>query len=328
MQPTGSAGPVRWGFIGAGGIAQGALAPAVHAADGAVLQAVAARDPARAALLEPVTVHRAYGDLIGDPDVDAVYLSLHNNVHITWVTAALAGGKHVLCEKPLGLSAGEVSAMADAAAAAGRLLVEAAWNRWHPRTREAERLVAAGAVGEVRRVVSSFSGGPVPAGNYRYQPEFGGGALYDVGCYALAGALWAFGWQQPTGVTAQAEFWPEGADSRTVARLGFPGGGEAVVTGGLDGVDEEVLEITGSAARLELVPPAWMTRDRPVRLRLSPAGGQPTESSWPALDAYRLMVEEVSRAVRGEPAYVVPLEQSSVVAQTIDRIRAAVTPAT
>jgi predicted dehydrogenase len=208
------------------------------------------------------------------------------------------------------------------------VLVEAAWNRWHPRNREAERLVAAGAVGTVQRVVSSFSGGPVPAGNYRYHPQYGGGALYDVGCYALAGALWAFGWQQPVEVSAEAEFWPEGADSRTVARLGFPGGGEAVVTGGLDGVDEQVLRISGSTGTLELVSPAWMTRDKQVVLRLTPAdGAEPAESSWPPVDAYRLMVEEVSRAIRGEPGYVVPLEQSSAVAGTIDRIRAAVTPA-
>ena len=123
--------PVRWGFLGAGGIARTALAPAVAAASGAVLHAVAARDPARAAALGPVRAYGDYAALLADDDVDAVYVALHNDAHLPWTLAALAAGKHVLCEKPLGLSAAEVDQMA--AAAGDRLVVEASWYRWHPR---------------------------------------------------------------------------------------------------------------------------------------------------------------------------------------------------
>ncbi|HLY31357.1 MAG TPA: Gfo/Idh/MocA family oxidoreductase, partial [Ktedonobacterales bacterium] len=116
--------PVRWGFLGAGYIARTALAPAVHAASGAVLQAVAARDIDRARALRPVgAAYSAYEEVLADPDVDAVYLSLTNEAHAPWSIAAMQAGKHVLCEKPLAMSAAEVDAMSAVAASSGRLLV-------------------------------------------------------------------------------------------------------------------------------------------------------------------------------------------------------------
>jgi predicted dehydrogenase len=316
-----AASPVRWGFLGAGRIAYSSLAPAVRAADGAVLHAAAARDPARAAGLEPAVAHAGYADLLADDDVEAVYISLHNEAHRHWVVAALAAGKHVLCEKPLGLTVTEVDEMVAAAGRAGRLLVEAVWNRWHPRNREAEQLVADGALGTVHRAVARFDGGSPAASNYRWDPRLGGGALYDVGCYAIAGALWAFGWQQPTEVLARADLSPGGADQLTVAELRFADGGSAEVVAGFTGTGEQRLEIAGTRGALELVPPAWSAgAAETARLRLHTDAG-PEEPTWPPTDPYRLMVEEVSRAVRGEPATVVPLSQSRAGAAVLDRIR-------
>jgi xylose dehydrogenase (NAD/NADP) len=319
--------PVRWGFLGAGGIAYSSLGPAVRAADGAVLHAAAARDPQRAAGLEPAVTYGSYAELLADGDVEAVYVSLHNSVHLEWTLAALAAGKHVLCEKPLGLTAAEVDEMTAAADRADRMLVEAVWNRWHPRTREAEQLVNDGALGTVHRVVARFDGGTPPAGgNYRFEPGLGGGSLYDVGCYAIAGALWAFGWQRPTEVTARAELWPGGADRRTVAELRFKDGGSAEVVAGFTGEPEQRLEITGTAGTLELVPPAYSAKTESATLRLSSdvrANGNGNGTTWPPTDPYRLMVEEISRAIRGEPATVVPLSQSRAGAAVLDRIREA-----
>ncbi|HVQ93372.1 MAG TPA: Gfo/Idh/MocA family oxidoreductase [Mycobacteriales bacterium] len=321
--------PVRWGFLGAGGIAYSSLGPALAAADGAVLHAAAARDPDRAAGLAPAVVYAGYADLLADENVEAVYVSLHNEVHRQWTLAALAAGKHVLCEKPLGLTAAEVDEMTAAADRADLLLVEAVWNRWHPRTREAEQLVGDGAVGTVRRVVARFDGGTPPAaGNYRFDPGLGGGSLYDVGCYAIAGALWAFGWQRPTEVTARAELWPTGADLLTVAELRFAGGGTAEILAGFTGSAEQRLEITGTTGTLELVSPAYSAATEPATLRLRTGDAPPTDSTWPPTNAYRLMVEEVSRAVRGEPATLVPLSQSRAGAAVLDRIRAATGPTT
>jgi predicted dehydrogenase len=317
--------PVRWGFLGAGGIAYSSLGPALAAADGAVLRAVAARDPGRAAGLGPAVVYADYADLLADENVEAVYISLHNEAHRPWTLAALAAGKHVLCEKPLGLTTAEVDEMTAAADRADRLLVEAAWNRWHPRTREAEQLVIDGALGTVHRVVARFDGGTPPAaGNYRFDPGLGGGSLYDLGCYAIAGVLWAFGWQRPTEVTARAERWPGGADMVTVADLRFAGGGTAEMVAGFTGDPEQRLEIIGTAGTLELVPPAFSAGSaEPATLRLRTGEGPPDDTTWTPTNPYRLMVEEVSRAVRGEPATLVPLRQSRAGAAVLDRIREA-----
>jgi xylose dehydrogenase (NAD/NADP) len=319
---------VRWGFIGAGNIAQRALSPAVHAADGAVLYAVASRDPERSALLAPETVHPGYEALLADPAVDAVYISLHNEAHKRWVIASLRAGKHVLCEKPLGLNAAEVAEMTEAARSADRLLVEAMWTRWHPRTREAEQLVADGALGDVTHVTAAWENRAAPAAdNYRHVPGLGGGALLDVGCYAVAAVLWAFRWQQPEDVTAELERWEGGADRRATATLRFPGGGTAEVAASFTGDGREVFTARGSAGELELVPPAYSAGlGQTAVMRLRTAEGE-SAPSWPPVNPFQLMVEEFSRAVRGEPAMLIPLEQSHAVAAVLDRIAAAATPA-
>src|SRR4051794_3004181 len=180
--------PVRFGFLGAGRIAHRALGPAVHAARGAQLQAVAARDAARGQTLQPAgQVYTDYAELLADPAVEAVYISLTNDNHRPWTLAALAAGKHVLCEKPLGLDRAEVVEMVDAAVAADRLLVEAFWYRWHPRTRRLEQLVTSGALGPIVGLETEFSyhGSDHTPGEFRLDPKLGGGGLYDVGCYAI-----------------------------------------------------------------------------------------------------------------------------------------------
>ncbi|MFM8390445.1 MAG: Gfo/Idh/MocA family protein, partial [Actinomycetota bacterium] len=174
---------VRWGFIGAGFVASRAMAPAVHAADGAVLYAVASRDARRSAELEPQVVHESYQALIDDPNVDAVYISLTNVQHKEWVVAALEAGKHVLCEKPLALNADEVRAMQATADRHQCLLVEAVWTRWQPRMKRMAEIVQRGDLGDVSSISSAFTFQGDLTGNYRSQPEMGGGALLDVGCY-------------------------------------------------------------------------------------------------------------------------------------------------
>ncbi|CAB4864697.1 unannotated protein [freshwater metagenome] len=174
---------VNWGFLGAGFVASRGLAPAVHASRGAHLYAVASRDEQRSATLEPERVHASYDDLLGDERVDAVYISLSNSQHLQWVTKSLEAGKHVLCEKPLGLSAVETEAMFDAAADNGRLLVEAVWGRWHPRFARMVELVTSGAIGNVEHIETAFTFTSEMTDNYRLNPAMGGGALLDVGCY-------------------------------------------------------------------------------------------------------------------------------------------------
>jgi predicted dehydrogenase len=322
---------VRFGFLGAGGIAARALAPAVHAADGAVLQAAAARDPARAAALGPAG--RSYGDyraLLEDPEVDVVYISLSNEAHRPWTLAALAAGKHVLCEKPLGLDAGEVAAVVAAANASERLLVEAFWYRWHPRTRRLEELVAEGALGPVVEVEADFSYDGDPTGEgYRLDPARGGGALYDVGCYAVSAAHLVLGPSLTVVDVAQTRG-PTGVDLETVARLrvdeGVEAGARATVRCGIAVPDRQVLRAVGQGATVEFADgEAFGNWHAPSSLRITtPDGGVRLEEFAP-VDAYRLMVSAVAARVRGEDAFVVGLDHSRQVAATMDAVtRAAV----
>ena len=174
---------VNWGFLGAGYVASRGLAPAVHASRGANLYAVASRDEKRSATLEPERVHATYDDLLADERVDAVYISLSNSQHLEWVTKSLEAGKHVLCEKPLGLNASETESMFACASRNGQLLVEAVWGRWHPRFSRIVEVATSGAIGNIEHIETAFTFTSEMTDNYRLNPSMGGGALLDVGCY-------------------------------------------------------------------------------------------------------------------------------------------------
>ena len=311
---------LRWGFLGAGFIARTALAPAVHAADGAVLQAAAARDPARAAALGPVTTHETYDALLADRDVDAVYINLSNEAHLPWTLAALAAGKHVLCEKPLCLTAQEVDQVA---AAAGDLLaVEASWYRWHPRVRLAQRHLAS--IGPVEHVSVGFDFAADLSGNYRLDPARGGGALYDVGHYAVSATLWAVGRGLPDAVSARSTWSPTGVDLTTEAVLDWTGPDVSaqVRCGVAEGLGQWLV-ISGARGEIELrdAPFTSWTHDD-TELWVSD-GSATRRLAVPAVDAYRVMVQEMSSVATGGPGWVLPLAESRETAAALDLVRAA-----
>ncbi len=312
--------PTRWGLLGAGWISRRAIAPAMHSAQGVRLDVVAARDQARAASLSP---HRAavvdYAAVIEDPQVDAVYIALSNDGHLMWAERALAAGKAVLCEKPLGRTADEARRMRAAADDAGGLLVEATWNLWHPRTARAAALLASDALGRVTSVSGAFVFDGVAEGNYRLDPERGGGALLDVGCYPLTGATWA---TRAAGVsidTVDIVTGGLGVDLTTDASLQLDGipvhvrasfvetAFESLVIHGEHGV----IEFTGNDAYT-----SWM---QPSALRVLDRDGERVEHFAP-VDPYRLMIEAVSSAIRGESGWIPDPRWSITVATAMDAI--------
>jgi predicted dehydrogenase len=328
--------PVGFGFLGAGGIARHALAPAVHAAAGARLTAVAARDPERAARLEPDgRCYRDYAAMLEDPRVDVVYVALSNESHRPWTMAALAAGKHVLCEKPLGLDAGQVAEMVAAARAADRLLVEAFWYRWHPRVRRLEHLLAEGATGRIRAMQADFTfqgdfAGTL-AGNYRLDPARGGGALYDVGCYGVSAAHLVLGPELVVDA-ATAVLGPTGVDLATALTAHVPehdadrsrAGALASVRCGIDGTPCRVLRVEGEEAVLDLTGnEAFTSWHEASELEITAADGERRVEEFGPADPYRLMIEAVAARVRGEDAFVVPLDHSVQVAGTLAAVRAA-----
>jgi D-xylose 1-dehydrogenase (NADP+, D-xylono-1,5-lactone-forming) len=309
--------PVRWGFLGAGMIA-GVVGSATHAADGAVLHAAAARELSRAqALLPAASAYDDYAALLADEQVEAVYISLTNEQHLPWTLRALEAGKHVLCEKPLALTAGEVDRMA--AAAGDLLVVEASWYRWHPRVRLAQaRLVG---IGKVQHVAAGFRFDGSLEGNYRLDRGRGGGALYDVGCYAVSACLWAVGQGAPQDVVAQSQLGPTGVDLDTRAVLRWVDGTEAEVHAGMTGAEGQWLVITGERGELELRDQPFTSWKAATELWVSDGTG--TERlPVPATDAYRVMVEEVSSVLRGGPGWVLPIEESRQTAAVLDAARA------
>ena len=313
--------PVRWGFLGAGMIA-GVLAGAVRAAEGAELHAVAARDLARAEKLRPVTAYDDYAALLGDDDVDAVYIALANDAHLPWAVAAMEAGKAVLCEKPLALTAGEVDELGSVAERTGQLLVEASWYRWHPRIRLAQRRL--GEIGPVQHVAAGFRFDGALSGNYRLDAGRGGGAMYDVGCYAVSACLWALGRGLPTEVAARSTYGPTGVDLATEAVLSWDDpGADAHVRAGISGDGEgQHLVITGTGGEIELRDApytSWVKDDTELWV----SDGRGTERvPVPAVNAYEVMVREVSSVLRGGPGWVLPLSESRDVAAVLDAARA------
>lgn len=309
---------VRWGFIGAGYVASRAMGPAVHAANGASLHAVASRDAKRSAELEPVVVHQSYRALIDDPNVDAVYISLTNVQHKEWVVAALEAGKHVLCEKPLAMNAEEVRTMQAAAQRNGRLLVEAVWTRWQPRMKRMAEVVRRGDLGEPSSISTAFTFQGDLTGNYRSQPEMGGGALLDVGCYQAH--LWLMLLEESVDFSIDNVVTVTGAtgiDLTTSAEVVLNKSIRADALCSFDMAPQQRITVNGTAASMRTGDGEAFTLWKSDATLII---GDTVEKFAPD-DAFALMVEDVSAAIRGESNKIFPAPSSLRVAEILDSIR-------
>lgn len=312
----------RWGLLGAGWISRRAIAPAMHSAHGSTLDLVAARDLGRAASLSP---RRAavddYAAVIDDPQIDAVYIALSNDGHLPWAERALSAGKAVLCEKPLGRTAEEARRMRAAADTSGGFLVEATWNLWHPRTARAAALLASDAIGAVTGVRGAFVFDGVDEGNYRLDPQLGGGALLDVGCYPLTGAAWATKASDVQVQSAEMVTGGLGVDLTTAATL-MLGGIPVEVRASFIETAYESLTIEGRHGIIEFTGndtyTSWL---QPSALRIRDRDGERVEHFAP-VDPYRLMIESVSAAIRGDGGWTPDPQWSLTVADAMDAILA------
>ena len=308
---------VNWGFLGAGFVASHGLAPAVHASRGADLYAVASRDEQRSATLEPQKVHASYDELLVDERVDAVYISLSNSQHIEWVTKSLEAGKHVLCEKPLGLNAIETAAMFDVATRNGRLLIEAVWGRWHPRFARIVDLVTAGAIGEIEHIETAFTFTSEMTDNYRLSPSMGGGALLDVGCYqahawvALTNGATEFSISDlartvgPTGIDLTTDVNAQinnNITAHAVSSFALPSNQQFIVRGSLG-------QISTAAGE------SFTTWNEASSLLVNEV-----LEEFAVTNAFVEMVENVSRVIDGGDGWIVSSADSIRVAQILDTI--------
>ena len=221
----------------------------------------------------------------------------------------------MLSEKPLALSAAEVDQMAALSAQTGLPVVEASWYRWHPRVRLAQQHLAG--IGPVRHVAAGFTFAADLTGNYRSEPARGGGALYDVGCYAVSACLWAIGQGAPSEVTARSSYAGSGIDLDTTAMLDWPSGATAEVRAAMDRDLGQWLVITGDKGEIELRGEPFTAWKQASELWVSD-GVDTQRLPVPATDAYRLMIEEVSAVLEGGPGWTLPLAESRQTAAVLD----------
>ena len=242
---------VRWGILGTARIARRRVMPALAGSAWARVVAVGSRDRQTAeAMARETGIERAYGsyeEVLQDPDVEAVYIPLPNHLHLPWIERAAAAGKHVLCEKPLTLDRQQAERARQVCREAGVLLMEAFMWRWQPRYVRLRQLLDEGAIGEVRLVRAAFSFVlPDLAADIRGKPEWGGGALFDVGCYCINAARWVFG-AEPIEVHCFSHVDPQlGVDLTTTGILRFPGGRQAVFDASFEMTGGQRLEIVGT----------------------------------------------------------------------------------
>jgi xylose dehydrogenase (NAD/NADP) len=308
---------LRWGILGPGFIADRALAPAMRAC-GHDLAVVGSRSLSRAqAFAANHGVRRArgsYDDVVTAQDVDAIYVALPNFLHEQWTVAALEAGKHVLCEKPLATDAAAAGRMAAASARNGRVLMEALMYRFHPRTEALLDQVHGGEIGDVRLVNAAFAFPFARPEDHRLRAELGGGALLDVGVYAVSAARWVAG-AEPRAVHA-VQRQAGDVDETSVALLDFPAGAVATVAASFAAADHELLEVVGTRGVLRAPRPFTAGRDeRALLLRDGEEVG-----AWQA-DPYEAMVTSFAAAVHGG-ASTLPPEDAVATASVLDRVRA------
>ncbi len=306
-------GPVRWGVLGTGNIGRRAVIPAIQAATNARLVAVASRDAARARtfvheIAPSARAHGTYEALLEDPDVEAVYIPLPNSEHAEWTIRAAGAGKHVLCEKPLALTAAEARRIIDACQSAGVLLLEAFMYRFHPQTRWVQEQLAAGRIGTVRLVRGWF--GFDIAGrsrDIRLQGALGGGSLMDVGCYPLNYCRMVYG-GPPQAASARVVAPPHSEVEQMVgAVLDFGEGRLGVIECGFLWPEHQRVEIVGALGRIIVEAPFTPgVSDTVIRV----VGNDETMVRRIAgVDEYRLQVEHFSAAVReGKPLAILPTD--------------------
>jgi xylose dehydrogenase (NAD/NADP) len=289
--------PVRWGIVSTARINR-AVIPHLQESPESEVVAVASRDRGRAeTYAREWGIPRAFGsyeELLADPEIEIVYISLPNGDHVPWSIRALEAGKHVLCEKPLTRHPDEAERAFDAADRAGRLLVEAFMYRHHVQTRRTLELLREGVVGEVRQVHASFSFLLEDETNVRLRPELDGGALMDVGCYCVSGSRITAG-AEPVAVSAHQVLGPTGVDVRLAGTLVFPDGVLAQIDCGFDLAARSGLEVTGTEGILR-VPYPWTTDEVGIELR---RGDRIERVDVESPNRYRLQGDNVSRAIRG-----------------------------
>ena len=318
---------IRWGVLGAAKFARDHMAPAIHAAEGAELVALATSDPAKAAgftaFCPGLRVHDSYAALLADPAVDAVYIPLPNHLHVDWTLKAVAAGKHVLCEKPVAMTAAEIDRLIAARDDSGLLVAEAFMIVHHPQWLRAREWLEAGEIGTLRHVDAVFSyNNDSDPGNIRNRPETGGGSLPDIGVYTFGSVRFVTGAEpeavqarirRENGVEVFAQVWATmaGADRRftfgSMTSMRLFNRQEVVFQG-----DRGLIRVGSAPFNANVHDSAEVELHRP--------GQRVVTDRFPTANQYKLQVEAFGRSLREGSPYPWPLESAQGTQRMIDRV--------
>ncbi len=322
---------LRWGVLSTADIAMTKVIPALQHADRCEVVAIASRDTDRAAAAASrLGIPRAYGsyeELLAADDVDAVYIPLPNDAHAEWTIRAAEAGKHVLCEKPLALTATQAEEMAQACSAAGVKLAEAFMYRHHPSWVEAVRLLRTGAIGDLQAVQSFFSYYNDDPADIRNRVERGGGAAMDIGCYCINLSRMLFE-AEPTRIEALVRRDPVmGIDITASVLLEFPGGGQSGFTCSIRAEPHQRVHILGTSGRIEIEIPFNIPPDRTTRIFLTSGGDAPVAPAtktlvFDAADQYSAQASAFARAVLDNTDLAVPIEDAIANTKVIETVLA------
>jgi xylose dehydrogenase (NAD/NADP) len=308
----GTTEPLRWGILGAAAIARRAVVPAIRSAGDEVVAVGSRRPQVAEALAEDLgagAVYASYDAVLQDSRVEAVYISLPNDLHCRWTIAAARAGKHVLCEKPLALDAAQARSMVNACREAGVVLAEAVFFRHHPRLARIRQMLAEGVIGRVAHVEASFSYCLADRPNIRWQADMGGGALYDLGSHVISLVRLILG-GDPVRASAVMRK-RRGVDAATAATLMFADGVTAGCFVSFESAQYQSLVVVGETGVLHAPRPisAWLVGGpipgpaHPVIIQRD--AGHTVMPGLPPINPYEEMVKSFKRSVRnGEPALV------------------------
>ncbi len=308
---------VRWGILSTANIGLKKVIPAMQKGQFTTVNAIASRNLAQARqAADALGIPAAYGsyeELIADPDIDAIYNPLPNQLHVPWTVRAAEAGKHVLCEKPLSLTVAEAQTLLAVRARTGVKIGEAFMIRSYTQWLRLRELLDEGRIGKLRSVFAFFSYFNNDPTNIRNQMECGGGALYDIGCYCIQASRYGFA-QEPTRVVAKIDRDPAfQTDRLTSAILDFPGG-QSIFTCSMQLIPYQRVQFFGTEGRIEIEIPFNAPKDRPTRLFIDSTGDLTgsgiTTETFPVSDQYTMQGDAFSKAVLENTEVPVPLEDA------------------
>ena len=312
---------LRWGILSTANIGIKSVIPALQASSNGEVVAVSSRNQDKAQeVAQKLDISQAYGsyeEMLAS-DIDAVYNPLPNSLHKEWTIKALRAGKHVLCEKPLGVDAQECEEMAAAAQENGVLLMEAFMYRFHPRFAKLTELLAQGTIGELKLVRSTFSFKLDRKGDIRFQADLGGGALFDVGCYCVNASRTLAG-EEPVSAQAYASWTDTGVDEVLVGALRFPSGVLAQIDCGLALDRREFLEVVGSEGRLELAD-AFTSKHKEALIVEKRQGQEDKTHRVPSADPYKEMAEHFAACALENKPLRYPASEAAANMRTIEAL--------